>query len=172
MDELIEKTHAKVEAVDKVIQAWMTPENIMEAPGSIWTDKTERTDLKNFYTANFETTTGFGKLISDFEAKAGYVELDQAAAPFSKGTGYYALAIADSTINGKQAYLTVDTNYVAENEKYVLVRSLSVGGAWTIFKKWKTKDLIKELSQSKDYIIRSEAVNDLIMEVLAQWKQE
>ena len=61
---------------------------------------------------------------------------------------------------------------VAENEKYVLVRNLSVGGAWTIFKKWKKKDLIKKLSQSKDYIIRSEAVNDLIMEVLAQWKPE
>ena len=61
---------------------------------------------------------------------------------------------------------------VEENEKYVLVRNLSVGGAWTIFKKWKKKDLIKKLSQSKDYIIRSEAVNDLIMEVLAQWKPE
>ena len=61
---------------------------------------------------------------------------------------------------------------VAENEKYVLVRNLSVGGTWAIFKKWKKKDLIKKLSQSKDYIIRSEAVNDLIMEVLAQWKPE
>lgn len=61
---------------------------------------------------------------------------------------------------------------VVENERYVLVRNLSVGGTWTIFKKWKKGDLIKKLSQSKDYITRSEAINDLIMEVLAQWKQE
>ena len=61
---------------------------------------------------------------------------------------------------------------VVENERYVLVRNLSVGGTWTIFRKWKKKDLIKKLSQSKDYIICSEAINDLIMEVLAQWKQE
>ena len=61
---------------------------------------------------------------------------------------------------------------VVENERYVLVRNLSVGGTWTIFKKWKKGDLIKKLSQSKDYITRSEAINDLIMEVLAQWKPE
>ena len=32
--------------------------------------------------------------------------------------GYYAIAIVDSMIDGKQAYLSVDTNYVARNERY------------------------------------------------------
>ena len=32
--------------------------------------------------------------------------------------GYYALAIKDSLIDGKQAYLCVDTNYIARNEQY------------------------------------------------------
>uniref|UniRef100_UPI000FF2C170 hypothetical protein n=1 Tax=Parabacteroides sp. AM08-6 TaxID=2292053 RepID=UPI000FF2C170 len=31
---------------------------------------------------------------------------------------YYAIALVDSFINGQQAYLTVDTNYVAVNEEY------------------------------------------------------
>ena len=34
--------------------------------------------------------------------------------------GYYALAIVDSLIDGKQAYLRVDTNYVAEKEQYFM----------------------------------------------------
>ena len=36
----------------------------------------------------------------------------------SAASGYYALAIKDSLIGGKQAYLCVDTNYIARNEQY------------------------------------------------------
>ena len=43
---------------------------------------------------------------------------DDIMAASKPAAGYYALAIKDSLIDGKQAYLCVDTNYIARNEQY------------------------------------------------------
>ena len=45
--------------------------------------------------------------------------------------GYYALAIVDSLIDGKQAYLTVDTNYVAEKEQYFMFKADTLSSTGT-----------------------------------------
>lgn len=60
---------------------------------------------------------------------------------------------------------------MVENKDFVLVRNLTVGGTWTIYKKWNVEDVIKELSELGNYANCSEDMNDLINEVLKEWKQ-
>ncbi|WP_456088051.1 DUF6383 domain-containing protein [Parabacteroides sp.] len=48
---------------------------------------------------------------------------DPTASEFVKAKNHYAIAIVDSLIEGKQAYLCVDTNYVAEKEQYFTFRA-------------------------------------------------
>ncbi|WP_455644032.1 DUF6383 domain-containing protein [Parabacteroides sp.] len=117
MDKLIKDTKANVDAVDKVMQAWMTPANIDAEIGFDKT-KSELTALTDFNTANFVTNTEktIGKSIAALATKAVAGERKTAATLLND---YYALAIADSTIKEKQAYLTVDTNYVANKEQYL-----------------------------------------------------
>ena len=125
MDKLIKDTKANVDAVDKVMQAWMVPANI--DADIKWATESELTALTTLNSANFKTTTtkssgipaedaALGDWITYLTTKATKDELAKAA---WNEKGYYALAIADSTIKEKQAYLTVDTNYVAEKEQYL-----------------------------------------------------
>ena len=51
-------------------------------------------------------------------AEASMVKTVSADIMEGAASGYYALAIKDSLIGGKQAYLCVDTNYIARNEQY------------------------------------------------------
>ena len=51
-------------------------------------------------------------------AEASMVKTASADIMEGAASGYYALAIKDSLIGGKQAYLCVDTNYIARNEQY------------------------------------------------------
>ena len=116
MDKLIKDTKAKVDAVDKVMQAWMTPANT--GATIQWATEDELAALKEFNTANFKTTTTetIGATIATLAEKAVESERDTESSAIDD---YYALAIADSTINKQQAYLTVDTNYVANKEQYL-----------------------------------------------------
>ena len=116
MDKLIKDTKAKVDAVDKVMQAWMTPAN---TDATIqWATEDELAALKKFNTANFKTTETetIGATIVTLAEKAVAEERKTESSAIDN---YYALAIADSTINKQQAYLTVDTNYVANKEQYL-----------------------------------------------------
>lgn len=61
---------------------------------------------------------------------------------------------------------------ISENDKYVLVRNVRSGGTWAICKKWKAEDVIKELSELENYANCSKDMNNLIGEVLAQWRPE
>ena len=108
---LVKDTKDAVDALDKKVQAWMTPENVDAKEN--WTE--EKAALNKIVTANFGTTDGMGKVLNTWTT--GIVVTIRTAAAVK--SGYYALAIADSLIKGKQAYLTVDTNYVANREKYL-----------------------------------------------------
>ncbi|RDU50729.1 hypothetical protein DWU89_01695 [Parabacteroides acidifaciens] len=116
IDDLIDDTKDAVDAVDEIMQAWMVPANIDATIGFDDTES-ELTALTTFNTANFATSENtIGALISTLASKAVVGEREAAATLVED---YYALAIADSTIKEKQAYLAVDTNYVANKEKYL-----------------------------------------------------
>ncbi|MBP3519417.1 MAG: hypothetical protein J6K31_13690 [Parabacteroides sp.] len=123
MDDLIDDTKASVEAVDDVMQAWMVPTNFAETAKIEWAEESELKALTDFNTKNFATSEDgtIGKLIGTLASKA---VADERKAAATEKTDYYALAIVDSTFTNKagkevQAYLTVDTNYVANKEKYL-----------------------------------------------------
>ena len=119
VNDLVKDAKANVEAVEEKVQNWMVPGNIDAEID--WADgkNNEKTILSDFNTQYFETVTdgNIGKLISTWVAEI--VENTLRTEPAKAKKNYYALAITDSTINGKQAYLVVDTNYVAEKEQYL-----------------------------------------------------
>ena len=57
------------------------------------------------------------------EADCVTTESKDIVASGADAEGYYAIAIVDSLIDGKQAYLSVDTNYVAEKEQYFMFKA-------------------------------------------------
>ena len=134
--------------VDSVMNAFMS--NPYQVNGTaIATFKTGREDdnLKKFGTTGFETLqrnfltqeiiSGGGTVPTDAvaiatdliavgtaaEADCVTTESKDIVASGADAEGYYAIAIVDSLIDGKQAYLSVDTNYVAEKEQYFMFKA-------------------------------------------------
>ena len=64
-------------------------------------------------------------------AIADCVETESKDILTADANGYYAIAIVDSLIDGKQAYLCVDTNYVAEKEQYFMFKADTLSSTGT-----------------------------------------
>ena len=60
---------------------------------------------------------------TNFVTSKNILSDDPSASEFLKAENHYAIAIVDSFIDDKQAYLCVDTNYVAEKEQYFTFRA-------------------------------------------------
>lgn len=71
----------------------------------------------------------------------------------------------------KKAERFKDDYLVVENESLAIIKNSVAGGVWTIYKKWKVEDVIKELIDVNNYGNCTDDLEELIREILSQWKQ-
>ncbi|WP_301842633.1 DUF6383 domain-containing protein [uncultured Parabacteroides sp.] len=81
-------------------------------------EKLNSENIQSLLTAIYSSASATG-----FVTSKDILSETPSVSEFIKAANYYAIAIVDSLIEGKQAYLCVDTNYVAEKEQYFTFRA-------------------------------------------------